>query len=228
MPSGTIVHKPPHVESHKDIRGGRPNKPEKDLDEINDKQMRLEEAQNELVSLLAEKMIITGDMGPKIPLESIVAKVSVIVHNQTDKWLSDLQEGSKTFVEEYKEKDQNMEHLDFEGDFKQLDPKKSLNVIVWFMMWVAKVYVKSEFIPEVCLILSRIWKVLDEGQLNAQDLDNKLIWKKGMQECEGLIAILPTFNNDKNLLKDFIQRVCQLIGKTFDDDDDEDASSFEG
>lgn len=26
MPAGTIIHKPPHVESHKDIRGGRPNK----------------------------------------------------------------------------------------------------------------------------------------------------------------------------------------------------------
>lgn len=190
--------------------------------------MHLEEAQNELVSLLAEKMTVTGDMGPKISLESIVAKTLTTGSSHSDKWLTDLHEGSKTFVQEYKEKDENMEHLDFEGDFKKMDPKKSLDVTVWFLMWVAKVYVKPEFIPEICLILSRIWKVLDESQLNAQDLDNKLIWKKIMQECEGLIAMLPTFNNDKNLLKEFIQKVCQLIGKTFDDDDNEDASSFEG
>lgn len=194
-------------------------KPEKDLDEICDKQMRLEEAQNDLVSLLAEKMEITGDMGPKGSLESISTRILDTHNNRTDKWLADLQEGSKTFVEDYKEKDLNLEHLDFEDEFRQLDPKKSLSVIVWFMMWLAKVYVRPEFIPEACLILSRIWKVLDESQLDAQDLDNKLIWKKGMQECEELVAILPTFNNDKNLLKEFIQKVCQLIGKTFEEDD---------
>lgn len=199
----------------------------KDLDEINDKQMRLEEAHNDLVSLLAEKMYLTGDMGPKISLESIFVKVQDTNINQTDKWLNDLQEGSKVFVEEYKVRDENLEHLDFEGEFRQLDPKKSLDVIVWFMMWVAKVYVRPEFIPEVCLILSRIWKVLDESQLNAQDLDNKLIWKRGMQECEELIAILPAFKNDKGLLKDFIQNVCQLIGKTFDEDDSSSESSYE-
>lgn len=227
MPPGTILQKPIQSSPHRDIKGGRPNKPKKDLDEINDKQMRLEEAHNDLVSLLAEKMYLTGDMGPKISLESIFVKVQDTNINQTDKWLNDLQEGSKVFVEEYKVRDENLEHLDFEGEFRQLDPKKSLDVIVWFMMWVAKVYVRPEFIPEVCLILSRIWKVLDESQLNAQDLDNKLIWKRGMQECEELIAILPAFKNDKGLLKDFIQNVCQLIGKTFDEDDSSSESSYE-
>lgn len=189
--------------------------------------MRLEEAHNDLVSLLAEKMYLTGDMGPKISLESIFVKIQGTDNNQTDKWLADLQEGSKAFVEEYKERDHNLEHLDFEGDFKQMDPKKSLDVIVWFMMWVSKVYVRSEFVPEIYLILSRIWKVLDESQLNAQDLDNKLVWKKVMLDCEGLIAALPTFNNDKILLKDFIQKACQLIGKTFDEDDSNSESSYE-
>lgn len=164
-------------------------------------------------------------MGPKSSLASIAAKIQETDSNHTDKWLSDLKVGSKTFVEVYQEKDLIMEHLDFEEDFRRLDPKKSQDVIVWFMMWVAKVYVKPEFIPEVCLILSRIWKVLDQGQLNAQDLDNKLIWKKAMLEGEGLMGSLSTFNNDKNLLKQFIQKVCQLIGKAFEEDDDSNLES---
>jgi len=81
---------------------------------------------------------------------------------------------------------------------------------------LGKIYVKAEFLQDLCVVFAKIWKVLDETQLSVLDLDNKLVWKKVMKECEVTIDDLPHFKSNPDLLFDFIQKVCQLIGKTFE------------
>lgn len=187
-----------------------------DIDVLVDNEKCLEIAQNDLISFLGDRLLMTTSMGPKIPLEDIKVKILETSKIYTDKWLTDIQESSKTFIAENKE-DQIMKIFDFDNGFTRLDPSKGLNVIVWFMMWLGKLYVKSEFIPDLCLVCSRVWKVLDEIQLEAPDLDNKLVWKKVQKDCEGLIESLGTFKGDTADLNEFIQKLCQLIGKAFEE-----------
>lgn len=181
----------------------------------------LEIAQNDLMSFLGEKILVTTDVGPKISLEGILERILEISKFRTDKWVTDIQEESKIFLTENKEKDCLMETFDFDNGFTHLDPSQGLKVVVWFMMWLGKLYIKPEFIPDLCLVFSRIWKVLDETQLAAQDLDNKLVWRKILKDCEGLIESLVTFKGDKVILSEFIQKVCHLIGKIFEENGQE-------
>lgn len=167
---------------------------------------------------IGEKLEIMKTLCPKASLEAIVMEVLEVCGTNTDKWLQDLAEESKTFLTEYKEKDRKMQNLDFDDEFVHLDKKKSLKVIVWFMMWLSKIHVKPEFIPDLCVICSRIWKIVEDTDIEVQDLDNKLVWKKITMNCEGLMSRLPAFKNDTGLLTEFIRRVCQLIGKVFEED----------
>jgi hypothetical protein len=168
------------------------------------------------MSFLGEKLTITSLLGRKQSLELVEKKIIECYQDKTDKWTITLLEETKKFVSEYKAKDLKMQHLDFDEDFVHLDAGKSLRIIAWFMVWLAQIHVKIEFIPELCIIFSNIWRVLEEIELGAQDLDNKLVWKKIVKNCEGLMPCLPTFKADTNLLSEFIQRVCHLIGKTFE------------
>lgn len=168
------------------------------------------------MKLLGEELLIMETLGPKASLEAVTLQVLETCEKNTDKWFADLHEESKTFLTEYKAKDLKMQNLDFDEEFVHLDKTKTLRVIVWFMMWLAKIHVKPEFIPDLCLIASRIWKVVEETDIEVQDLDNKLVWKKIVSNCEKMMSNLPGFKNDTGLLTEFIRRACQLIGKVFE------------
>lgn len=160
--------------------------------------------------------MVTSDFAPKMSLEFVVNKILEISSEDKDKWFLDLQNQTKVLFEEFKEKDAKLKNIDFEEDLEQLDQENGLQIMGWFVLWLGKIYVKVEFLGELCIVFSKIWKVLEETQLSVQDLDNKLVWKKVTKECEGIIQQLPSFQNDQTLLYDFVQKVCQLIGKTFE------------
>lgn len=168
------------------------------------------------MNFLGEKLFIFKDLGPKVPLEAINIKMLESCRDFTDKWSTELQQEISKFISEYTARDLRMRHLDYEEEFMLLDHTNRLRVLAWFMVWLMKIYVKPEFIPELCLIFPKIWKVLDETQLSVQDLDNKLVWKKVAKDCEGIMPNLASFKDNQALLSEFIQKVCQLIGKTFE------------
>lgn len=83
-------------------------------------------------------------------------------------------------------------------------------------MWLISFFVRGEFIPDLCTVASIIWKVIDEAGLDAQDLDNKIVWKKVMNEGENVFEKLSFFKNNLLLLSELIKKVCELIGKAFE------------
>jgi hypothetical protein len=165
---------------------------------------------------LGEKLEVIKRMGPKDSLEDVATKVLQVSGQYNDKWLAKLAEESKKFLTEYKERDLKMQNLDFEEEFVRLDPTKSFQVIVWFMMWLGKVYVKAEFIQDLVVICSRVGKLTEETEISAQDLDNKLVWKKVAKDCEESKHLFSNFKDDYGLLTEFVKKVCQLIGKVFE------------
>jgi len=105
--------------------------------------------------------------------------------------------------------------LDFE-DFRATSSNDPLYVLAWLIVWLGKVVVKSNFIPDVCQIFSRIWLVLNKKELVIQDLDNKLVWKEVAKEVTPIVDRLSYFKNNKDMLLEFIEKSCHLIGKTFE------------
>lgn len=190
---------------------------EKDIDHLDDVEACIETSHNELMRFLGEKIMMTYSLTSKISLETITKQVVETCDKNADKWLSDVKEETKEFLIDYQEKDRKMQNLDFDEEFIYLDKKRGLRVIVWFMMWLAKIHVKSEFIPDLSIITSRIWKTLEEANIEVQDLDNKIIWKMIVTSCEKLLPRLPMFKGDSALLTEFVKQSCQLIGKVFED-----------
>lgn len=156
-------------------------------------------------------------MRRKESLKDIIAKVIQKENAPMDTWLEDLQKESLVFLSKNNERDLSLKNPNLEEDLIHLDPKDRLSVIIWFMMWLAKLYVKLEFIPDLCLIFSRIWKILDLMQLRVADLDNKLVWKRICNESEGFILSLDMVKKDQNLLNELIKKVCCLIGIFYED-----------
>lgn len=184
---------------------------------MDDTEAGIEASHNELMRFLGERVMATYSLSSKTSLEVITTKVLEICKKNDDEWLTAIGEESQAFLAEYRERDRKMQNLDFDEEFIHLDKNKSLRIIVWFMMWLAKIHVKSEFIPDLCIIASRMLKIVRETDLEAQDLDNKLVWKKVAASCELLLPSLPMFRGDSALLVEFIRQSCQLIGKVFED-----------
>jgi len=204
---------------HISVQPGRPNKPSKDIDDLKDTEQHLEVAQNELMSFLGEKLMVTSDFSPKVTLESVVTKILAFQGENRDQWFINIQNKAKELLAVYQEKDVKQKNIDFEEDIEKLNPEDGLQIMTWFVLWLGKIYVKADFLFDLCTVFSKIWKILEDTQLGVQDLDNKLVWKKVTKECEELMKEIPNFKNDINLLYDFIQKVCQLIGKTFEQPD---------
>lgn len=188
---------------------------------MDEDELCLEVAQDELISFLGDKLNVITNFGPKTSLEDVTSKfLEAMGKYNDDKWLAELAEESKKFFEEYRERDLKLQNLDLEEDLILLDPKKSLRVLVWFMMWLGKIYVIPKFISDLCIVCSRIWKVTVETQIDVQDLDNKLVWKKVTRDCKESNYSLSVFKDDMALLMEFVKKVCQLIGKVFEEEAD--------
>ncbi len=172
------------------------------------------------MSFLGEKLLVTSQYTPKIALELIVSRIVEILPKNKDTWFEDIQKECQVLFDQYKEREKKLQSIDFEEDLKQLDRENNLQVLTWFVLWLGKVYIKPGFLTEMCIVFAKIWKVLDETQLSIQDLDNKLVWKKVTKECEKDMPQLETFKNDQNLIYEFVQKTCQLIGKAFESETD--------
>lgn len=201
------------------INSSKISQPSKDIDDLKDTEQHLEVAQNDLMSFLGEKLMVTSDFGPKVTLESVVTKILAFQGENRDKWFIDIQNKAKEMFATYQEKDKKLKSIDFEEDIGKLNPEDGLQIMTWFVLWLGKIYVKADFLFDLVGVFSKIWKVLEDTQLGVQDLDNKLVWKKVTKECEGIMKDMVNFKNDVNLLYDFIQKVSQLIGKTFEQTD---------
>jgi hypothetical protein len=217
MPPNTKTKKTPRPTLDVSVWPGRPNKPASDIDDVKEAEICLENSQNDLMSFLGEKLQVISDFVLKLSLDVIVTKIADISTNNKDKWFIDIQNECKKFLQEYRKKTVTPDNLDFEEDFQKLDTENGLNVIVWFLLWLANIFVKLDFVPQLTLIFAKIWKVVDQTQLSIQDLDNKLVWKKVMKECEQILDQLPSFKKDVNLLNEFIQKICQLCGKALEE-----------
>ena len=66
----------------------------------------------------------TSVLGPKLPIEVIVQKITEVSQQKSDKSLKDLQEYSVDFLLEHAESDLKMRILDIEEDFVHLNPSK--------------------------------------------------------------------------------------------------------
>lgn len=191
---------------------GRPSKPTHNIDDLSMTELCIEETQNELLGFLGEKLMVISGFEDKLKLEDIINKILSVSKDSHDKWFGILQDECKTLFDTYGE-DMN---LDFEEEYKNLDPNNGLRVLTWFLLWLAKHFVKKEFVPDLCIVISKIWKVLEETHLQVQDLDNKLVWKKTMAECKIVASDLSCFRQDDELVYEFIQKCCQLVGKAFE------------
>lgn len=191
---------------------GRPSKPMHNVDDLSMAELCLEETQNDLLGFLGERLMVISGFEDKFKLGDIVNIILTIPQENKDKAFKVMQDECKALYEAYGE-DMN---LDFEEEYKNLDPENGLRVLTWFLLWLAKHFVKREFIPDLCMVISKIWKVLEETKLQVQDLDNKLVWKKAMADCKSVSNELGSFRQDDELLYDFIQKSCQLIGKAFE------------
>jgi len=211
-PANTKISKPTQPTFVATAQTGRPSKPLHNVDDLSMAELALEETQNDLLGFLGERLMVISGFDDKLKLEDIVNKVLSIPKDNKDKWFVAMQEECQSIFKEFGEEIS----LDFEEEFRSIDPNNSLRVLAWFVLWLGKHFVKKEFVVDLCIIVSKIWKVLDDTQLQIQDLDNKLVWKKAMAECKLAVNELTFFRRDEEMIYEFIQKICQLIGRVFE------------
>jgi len=170
-----------------------------------------------LLGFLGDKVGSLAMFESKPKLDEIVKIIQDVKNKKNEKWLDEIKRESKVIFGEIisrNEKDIDI-HIDYE-EIKGVSLDKPLRAIVWFVFWFARYNIKANFIPDLCIIFGKVFKVLSELQLEISDLDNKLIWTNVMKECDTEMAQFAYFNNNKELIFEFIKKVCHLLGKTFE------------
>lgn len=99
---------------------------------------------------------------------------------------------------------------------KEKGPKETVMRIAWFILWLGKDIVKANFVPDLCLIFSRIWKVLSEQNWGVKDLKNKLAWNQVYLESQPHTPNMVYFKQKSHLLPEFAKKLCEFIAKTFE------------
>ena len=153
----------------------------------------------------------------KPKLEEVVNCILEVVNEPEEEWLEKIKQQSQILFAEIRQKSaKDIDiHLDYE-EIRDIPSNDPLKVIVWFIMWLSRYNVKTNFIPDLCVVFAKILKVLDDKNLDIQDLDNKLVWNNVLKDCELLMTKFAYFNKNKDLILEFIKKVCHLIGKTFE------------
>lgn len=216
-PSNTKAKKPAFEISKEVTHTGRPQKPIRDVDDITHQDAYLEDSQSELLDFLGDKLEAISTLDSKPKLEDIINIINHTKAGSDDVWLDQLKKEASTFISMKKEKvvGDNDIDLDFD-DFKQKNPSNPLYLLAWLVIWLGKVVVKSNFVPDLCQIFSKVWMILNKKELQIQDLDNKLVWKEVTKEVGPILHELNYFKNNKDLLYEFVEKSCHLIGKTFE------------
>jgi len=180
----------------------------------------LEELQNDLLGFLGDSLGSLTTLKAKPKLEEVVNSILEVVNEPKEEWLEKIKQQTQTLFQEITQqssKDIDI-HLDYE-DIRNIPSNNPLKVVVWFILWLSRYNVKTNFIPDLCVIFGKILKVLNDKQLEIQDLDNKLVWNNVMKDCEPLMSKFTYFNKSKDLILEFIKKVCHLVGKTFEQKD---------
>lgn len=171
-----------------------------------------------MLGFLGESVGCLATLEAKPKLDNVIAAISGVKNEPKEGFLEKIKQESKVMCDEIKQtnpKDIDI-HIDYE-EIKAISADNPLKVIVWFILWLSRYNVKTNFVPDLCIIFGKIFKVLTDKQLEIPDLDNKLVWNGVMKEVEPLVPQFGYFNKDKDLILDFIKRVCHLIGKTFEE-----------
>ena len=177
----------------------------------------IEELQNDLLGFLGEAVGSLSTLEAKPKLENVLDVIMKVSNEQKEEWLDKIKQQSQDTVEDIKKNNLNDIdiHLDYE-EIKDVSEQDPLKASVWFVLWLGRYNVKANFVPDTVVIFSKIVKVLKGMSLEIPDLDNKLVWNNVLKECEPLIPQFTYFNKNKDLIFEFIKKVCHLIGKTFE------------
>ena len=177
----------------------------------------IEELQNELLGFLGDNVGSLATLEAKPKLENVVKAILEVPNEPKEEWLDKIKEQSQVIYAEMQAKipkDIDI-HIDYE-EIKEFPANDPLKVAVWFILWLARYNVKANFIPDLCVIFGKILRVLNDKHLEIQDLDNKLVWNSVMKDCELLMPKFVYFSKNRDLIFEFIKKVCHLIGKTFE------------
>lgn len=189
----------------------------RDVDDISNREAYLEDTQSELLDFLGDKIGVISTFDSKPKLEEVTQIIQNLQSEADDVWLDQLKQESVQFLSQKKDHaiaDNDIE-LDFE-DFRNKSPEDPLHLLAWLIIWLGKVVVKTSFISDLGYVFSKVWMVLNKKDLQIQDLDNKLVWKDVTKECAPILPKLTAFRNNKDLLYEFVEKSCHLIGKTFE------------
>lgn len=187
------------------------------MDCIAEEQMYLENAQSELLGFLGERLKIVSSMDAKPKLEAIVREICKVPNDANDDAMTELKQQIEDLLKELKQK--TIQTFDIELDFdnfQELDKSDRLKILSWFLMWIAKYMIKLEAVRDMTFLFSKVWKVLFQKELEIQDLDNKLVWNGVMKECDPYISTFTSFEGKKDLIFEFLSKLCHLIGKIFE------------
>lgn len=175
----------------------------------------LEVIQNSLYHFLGDKMHVIEDFEPKVKMEEVMEKIREAAEGKEDKYMQALLVKAEEYYKDFKTR--NPEELEIKLD-KEPEIIKSdddLRSLAWYVIWLGKFYLKPRFVPDLFVLVSKIWKVLDEFKLNIRDLDNKIIWKKVLAEADFIKENNEFLKNDPIQVAHLIQIVCQMIDKIF-------------
>lgn len=187
------------------------------MDNINEEESYIEELQNDLLGFLGDKVGSLSMFESKPKLADIVKTIQDVKNKTNDQYLNEIKSQSKVMFDEImrrNEKDIDI-HIDFE-EIRTVSEKSPLRALIWFILWSGRYNIKTNFIPDLCIIFGKVLKVLTEMQLEVSDLDNKLIWTNIMKECEPDFGQFTYFSKNKDLIFEFIKKICHLLGKTFE------------
>jgi hypothetical protein len=186
------------------------------VDDINQAQSELEELQNDLLGFLGESIGALASFEPKPKLVEVTELILRTKSDPKEEWLDRLKEQSQVICTEIKQNNPNDIEIQLDYEYlKSMPSKDPLQIIAWCLIWLGRDNVKSSFIADLCIIFSKILKVLADKALEIQDLDNKLVWNTVTKECEPFMNQFKYFKN-RELIFEFIKKICHLIGRTFE------------
>jgi len=156
-------------------------------------------------------------MDAKPKLENVVHNILGASDDSNDESMTQLKKRTEVLYGDLKRNSGDTFDIELDFDsFQAINPEDSLKILVWFLLWMGKYMVKPDFLKELTFIFSKIWKVLVQKQLQIQDLDNKLVWNGVMKECDPYINSFQCFEKKKELVSEFVNKTCHLIGKIFE------------
>lgn len=159
-------------------------------------------------------MHVIEDFEPKVKMEDVMMKIRDVAQGKEDKYIIALLAKTEEYYADFKNRHPEELEIKLDKEPEYIKCADDLKCLAWYVVWLGKFYVKPRFVPDLFLLVAKIWKVLDEFKLNIRDLDNKIIWKKVFAESDFLKENNGMLN-DPNQMAQLIQILCQMIEKIF-------------